>query len=92
MNQDDQVCLCHHVSLRKLVNYMNRERPAVPSGLSECLGAGTGCHWCVPFLKKIHAQWARGEEPHLSVSPENYAARRAHYQESGDRDSSAEQG
>ena len=86
MNKDDQVCLCHHVSLRKLVNYMNRERPAVPSGLSECLGAGTGCQWCVPFLKKIHGQWARGEEPHLSVSPEKYAARRAHYQESGDRE------
>ena len=74
MNQDDYVCLCHRVSLRKLVNYMNRERPAVPSQLSECLGAGTGCHWCVPFLKKIHTQWNRNEEPHLSVSPERYAA------------------
>ena len=86
MNQDDLVCLCHRVSLRKLVNYMNRERPSVPSQLSECLGAGTGCQWCVPFLKKIHTQWGRGEEPHLSVSPESYAARRARYQQARDRD------
>ncbi len=91
MNQDDYVCLCHRVSLRKLVNYMNRERPAVPSQLSECLGAGTGCHWCVPFLKKIHTQWDRGEEPHLSVSPERYAARRAQYQQALDRDQPAKQ-
>ncbi len=89
MNQDDLVCLCHRVSLRKLVNYMNRERPSVSSQLSECLGAGTGCHWCVPFLKKIHTQWASGEEPQLSVSPESYAARRIKYQQALDEGSSA---
>ena len=92
MEPDDHVCLCHRVSLRKLVNFMNRERPGVPSQLSECLGAGTGCQWCVPFLKKIHAQWARGEEPHLAVSPESYAVRRDKYRGSGRRDEAAEPG
>ena len=54
MEADDHVCLCFHVSLRKLVNYLERERPRVPSQLSECLGAGTGCQWCVPFLERLH--------------------------------------
>ncbi len=92
MEPDDHVCLCHRVSLRKLVNFMNRERPGVPSQLSECLGAGTGCHWCVPFLRKIHTQWARGEAPHLAVSPESYAVRRDKYPGSGRRDEAAEPG
>ena len=91
MHPDDNVCLCHRVSLRKLTNYMKREQPAVPSMLSECLGAGTGCQWCVPFLKKIHSQWQQGEEPHLPVSPESYAARREQYRQKSDRDGVAEQ-
>ena len=73
MELDDHVCLCHRVPLRKLIHFMNRERPKVPSQLSECLGAGTGCHWCVPFLEKLHAQWEQGEEPTLPVAPAEYA-------------------
>lgn len=79
MDPDDHVCLCFHVSLRKLRAYLKREQPKVPSQLSECLGAGTGCHWCVPFLEKLHRQAEIGEEPNLSVSPESYAKRRAAY-------------
>jgi bacterioferritin-associated ferredoxin len=86
VDQDDHVCVCHRVSLRKLVHYMNRTRPTVPSQLSDCLGAGTGCHWCVPFLRKLHDQWQRGETPQLKVSPESYAKRRAEFQKTGSRD------
>jgi bacterioferritin-associated ferredoxin len=85
MDRDDHVCLCYRVSLRKLVSYLNRTRPTVPSQLSECLGAGTGCHWCVPFLERLHKQWQRGEEPDLRVSPEHYARRRAAYHRTGRR-------
>ena len=85
MSPDDNVCLCFKVSLRKLVNYMNRERPSVPSQLSECLGAGTGCHWCVPFLKDLHEQWEAGETPTLPVAPEHYANNRAQYRSTGER-------
>ncbi|MBG80284.1 MAG: (2Fe-2S)-binding protein [Phycisphaerae bacterium] len=81
MDPDDHVCLCFHVSLRKLRAYIKREKPKVPSQLTECLGAGTGCQWCVPFLKKLHRQWEAGEEPELPVSPESYAKRRAAYRE-----------
>jgi bacterioferritin-associated ferredoxin len=79
VSPDDHVCLCFRVSLRKLRGYLKRERPTVPSQLSDCLGAGTGCQWCVPFLEKLHRQHAAGEEPDLPVSPEEYARRRADY-------------
>lgn len=62
------------------MNYCRREKPAVASLISECLSAGTGCGWCVPFLKKLHQQVMDGEpEPDLPVSPEEYAKRRAVY-------------
>ena len=54
MKPDDRICYCFHVSLRKLVNFAKRERSQKASQLSECLGAGTGCGWCIPMLKKIH--------------------------------------
>ena len=92
MDLDDHVCLCYRVSLRKIANFLDRQRPAVPSQLSDCLGAGTGCHWCVPFLKKLYAQWQRGDQPNLPVSPESYARRRSQYHCIGRRDDSAEQG
>lgn len=79
MRPDDHVCLCFRVSLRKLQNHLERERPTVASRLSECLGAGTGCGWCVPFLRRLHAQHAAGTLPALEESPEDYARRRSAY-------------
>ena len=86
MNPDDDVCLCFHVSLRKIRAYLGRENPPVASLISDCLGAGTGCRWCVPFLKHLHAQHARGEEPDLNISPQRYAEARVSYHGSGQRD------
>lgn len=85
MNPDDEVCLCFHVSLRKIRTYMNREDPPVASLISECLGAGTGCMWCVPFLKRLHAQHQTGQTPDLPISPAEYADRRATYRSTGRR-------
>ena len=65
---------------------MRRERPRVPSQLSECLGAGTGCHWCVPFIEQLFEQWKDGEEPNLPLSPEAYSERRMRYRKTGQRD------
>ena len=56
MDLDAKVCYCFHVTRRKLVNFVRKEKPKVPSQLSQCGGAGTGCGWCIPFLKQIHAQ------------------------------------
>lgn len=86
MNPDDEVCLCFHVSLRKIRTYLKREDPEVASLISECLGAGTGCRWCVPFLKHLHAQHQKGETPDLRVSPGDYAGARKSFHKTGSRD------
>ena len=81
MDLDDKVCYCFHVTRRKLENYVRRERPKVPSQLSECGGAGTGCGWCIPFLKQIFQQGVEGgETTELErLTPEEYEKRRAEF-------------
>ena len=85
MNLDDKVCYCFHVSRRKLVNFARIHKPKVPSQLSECGGAGTGCGWCVPFLKQIFKQAVEGgDTTELEVlTAEEYEKRRAEYVKSG---------
>ena len=83
MDPDDDVCLCFHVSLRKIRGYLKRESPPVASLISECLGAGTGCQWCVPFLKHLHEMHAQGEEPDLKISPERYVQARLSFHKTG---------
>jgi bacterioferritin-associated ferredoxin len=86
MNEDDHVCLCFHVSKRKIISFIRREKPAKASQISECLSAGTGCGWCIPFLKKLHAQVMDGErKPDVSVKPDEYAAKRAEYRQKGEK-------
>lgn len=86
MNPDDHVCLCFRVSLRKIRTFLAVNNPPVASLISECLSAGTGCMWCVPFLKHLHAQHQRGEIPDLHVSPERYAEARLTYHKTSERD------
>jgi bacterioferritin-associated ferredoxin len=81
MNLDDKICLCFHVTRRKLVNYVRIYQPKVPSQLSDCGSAGTGCGWCIPFLKQIHRQGQSSEVE--SITSEEYAAMRAKYIQEG---------
>lgn len=90
MDPDRNICLCFHVSQRKVVNYLRREKPKVPSQLSECLGAGTGCGWCRPTLEKLWEQVSSGQEPELDVSPEAYAEQRRQYRKTGRRAEAAD--
>lgn len=85
MNPDDKLCYCFHISQRKVVNYLRVHKPRVASQLSECGSAGTGCGWCVPFLKKHFEQWKRGEQTGgtTEMSADEYAAARAEYVRSG---------
>jgi bacterioferritin-associated ferredoxin len=53
MQPDDELCLCFHVTKRKVINFLRIERPQRASQMAECYGAGTGCGWCRPFLKKL---------------------------------------
>ena len=87
MRDDDHVCLCFRVSKRKVVSFCRREKPAVASLTSQCLAAGTGCGWCVPFLKQLHAQvLAEEPNPDLPLAPGQYAEQRASYRRTGRRD------
>lgn len=92
MHPDDQVCLCFRVSLRKIRTYLRTEDPPVASLISECLGAGTGCQWCVPFLRHLHAEHRAGRIPDLNVSPQRYAEARIGFHKSGERDPDLTQG
>ncbi len=83
---DDRICYCYHVSLRKLVNFARRERPERPSQMSQCLGAGTGCGWCIPILRKIFEESRTGRDygegrsvEGLPETADEYAAARQSY-------------
>lgn len=79
MQPDDKICYCYGVSLRKLVNFAKRTQPRHPSQMSECLGAGTGCGWCIPTLTEIARAGAVGEAYAPSISAEEYAEQRTQY-------------
>ena len=81
MELDAKVCYCFHVTRRKLLNFIRVERPKVASQLSQCGGAGTGCGWCVPFLKLLFERHGSSELDELT--PEEYARRRQEYIKAG---------
>jgi bacterioferritin-associated ferredoxin len=84
MDLDSKVCYCFHVTKRKLLNFLRREKPRVASQLSQCGGAGTGCGWCVPFLKQLFQQTAEGGTTELEqLTPEEYERLRAAYIRAG---------
>ena len=53
MKVDDELCLCFHVSWRKVINYIRIHRIKVPSQLAECQSAGTGCGWCRKAMRRL---------------------------------------
>src|SRR5262245_57313345 len=85
VNLDDRICYCYHVSLRKLINFARREQPVRASQMSDCLGAGTGCGWCIPILKRIHERARQGNGAEADViaalpaTPDEYAGNREIY-------------
>jgi bacterioferritin-associated ferredoxin len=88
---DDKVCYCFHISKRKIVNHLRIHRPRRASQLSECGSAGTGCGWCVPYLKQYFADYEGAQSPDASdlpqtedaITAEEYAQQRDKYIESG---------
>lgn len=84
MEMDDTICYCFHISKRKLFNFMRIHRLRRASQLSECGGAGSGCGWCVPFLKRYFAEEAE-QAPRLedSLTPAEYAQQRGNYIKAG---------
>ncbi|WP_164101139.1 (2Fe-2S)-binding protein [Candidatus Laterigemmans baculatus] len=88
MRDDDELCLCFHVTRRKIRNYIRIHRPRVASQLSECGGAGTGCGWCRKMLRRMLEEGGAEDErqPDAAIESwpdaETYAAgRQRHLQE-----------
>ena len=65
MEPDEDVCLCFHVTRRKLEQYLLVTQPSRASQLSECGGAGTGCGWCVRILENMFAHYQSGNPEEL---------------------------
>src|SRR5262249_61982920 len=80
MDLDDELCLCFHVTKRKVINFLRVEKPSRPGQLSECFGAGTGCGWCRTYLRRLFDE-ARGARAAESGEPsrQEYAQGRARY-------------
>jgi len=84
MELDDELCLCFHVTKRKVVNFIRVEKPARAGQLSECFGAGTGCGWCRTYLKRLFDDGTQGgqvvpDEPTAA----DYARLRSRYVREG---------
>jgi NAD(P)H-nitrite reductase large subunit len=81
---DDTICYCFHVTKRKIVNHIRVYRPRRASQISECGGAGTGCGWCIPYLKRyFEAAQQAGGAADDSLTPAEYAQQRARYIRAG---------
>lgn len=85
MELDDKICYCFHVKKRKILNFIRLHQPKRASQLSECNGAGTGCGWCISYLKRLFEQAQDAgticSEP--EPTPEEYARKRAAYIKTG---------
>ncbi len=84
MKLDDELCLCFHVTKRKVLNFIRIEKPRRAGQLSECFGAGTGCGWCRAYLTRLFERSQRGEaESAEELTAEQYAAGRSQYVRQG---------
>ena len=78
---DDDLCLCFHVTKRKVINFLRITQPRRVGQLSDCFGAGTGSGWCRPYLRQLFDQARAGgvlAEADLPTAAE-YAAKRSGY-------------
>lgn len=84
MELDDELCLCFHVSKRKVINFIRVEKPSRPGQLAECFGAGTGCGWCRTYLRRLFDEYhGTPASDELEPSAAEYARGRAHYVRAG---------
>ncbi|MDP6444050.1 MAG: (2Fe-2S)-binding protein [Pirellulaceae bacterium] len=84
MDLDDELCLCFHVTKRKVVNFIRLEKPRRAGQLSDCFGAGTGCGWCRPFLSGLFEEAVdEGVTEESLPTAEEYAQMRRSYIDKG---------
>jgi bacterioferritin-associated ferredoxin len=83
---DDELCLCFHVTRRKVQNFLRIKKPRRASLMYECESAGTGCGWCRGALQKLFEASQKGlrAAEHADLpDPEKYAADRSRYVKAG---------
>lgn len=85
MELDDEVCLCFHVSKRKVLNFIRIHKPKRPGQLADCFGAGTGCGWCRRLLERYFSEAAQAGVTTAAPdpTPSEYAKLRAQYIRAG---------
>ncbi len=84
MQLDDELCLCFHVTKRKVVNYLRVEKPKRPGQLADCFGAGTGCGWCRTYLRRLFDEAQRGTPADVAEpTAAEYAQGRTKYVKAG---------
>lgn len=84
MDPSEELCLCFHVTRRKVANYIRIEKPRRVAQLADCYGAGTGCGWCRPFLEKMFAAANAGDAANVELpTADEYAHQRSDYVRSG---------
>ncbi len=83
MELDDTICYCFHITKRKILNFQRIHKPRRASQLSECGGAGTGCGWCVSFLRRYFEEANNPQPLDDSLTPDEYAKQRGEYIKAG---------
>ena len=84
MELDDELCLCFHVTKRKAINFIRVEKPVRAGQMSDCFGAGTGCGWCRPYLRRLFEAAVAGGVTQADLpTSEDYARQRGRYIRSG---------
>ena len=70
----------HFDSLLRLSGIVRIHQPRRASQISECGGAGTGCGWCVPYLKRYFEEARAGTITGAeNITPAEYEEMRADY-------------
>ena len=81
---DEELCLCFHVTRRKVINYLRIEKPQRPGQLSECYGAGTGCGWCRTYLQQLFDAASKEDSTDAELpTADEYARMRSGYVRAG---------
>lgn len=83
MELDDELCLCFHVTKRKVINYIRVEKPQRPGQLADCFGAGTGCGWCRTYLRRLFEQEQGKQVDTPELDAAEYARGRSSYVRAG---------
>ncbi len=84
MELDDELCLCFHVTKRKVLAFLRVNKPQRASQMSECFGAGHRLRLVPPLLEEtVRSQPPRSGSCDRAARRSQYAAGRTTYVKAG---------